>query len=280
MRKQFLIPVLVGVLAFGAVAQASAQSATVVLRSGERVQAEVMDLGRDLSLRVNGAPRQVPINDVVLFDFGGDGRNVPVEEVVKANAAGPFVVMRSGEQFNASLRDLTGKPLQALFSNGRRANLSDVGRIYMGPVNNVPGFPAVPASTAGAQQPADRPSAAPSRSRSVVVPGNVQWTNTGINVTGGQSLRFEASGEIRLSFNGDDIARPAGAVNNRKADKAPIPTIPAGALIGRINNGQPFAIGETTLSLAMPENGRLSLGVNDDHVADNSGNYVVRIWEP
>jgi hypothetical protein len=30
----------------------------------------------------------------------------------------------------------------------------------------------------------------------------------------------------------------------------------------------------------MPEDGRLFLGVNDDHVADNSGNYVVRIWEP
>ena len=168
MRKQFLVPVLVRILAFGAAAQASAQSATVVLRSGERVQAEVMDLGRDLSLRVNGAPRQVPLGDVVLFDFGGDGRNVPVEEVSKANAAGPFVVMRSGEQFNASLRDLTGKPLVALFSNGRRANLSDVGRIYMGPVNNVPGFPAVANEHCGR-------SAACARLRSQHRLGHVPW---------------------------------------------------------------------------------------------------------
>ena len=45
MRKQFLIPVLVGILALGA-AQAFAQSGTVVMRNGDRVQAEVMDMGR------------------------------------------------------------------------------------------------------------------------------------------------------------------------------------------------------------------------------------------
>jgi hypothetical protein len=49
--------------------------------------------------------------------------------------------------------------------------------------------------------------------------------------------------------------------------------------MGRIGNGQPFSIGETTQVFEMPENGRLFLGVNDDHVADNSGNYVVKVWE-
>jgi hypothetical protein len=29
----------------------------------------------------------------------------------------------------------------------------------------------------------------------------------------------------------------------------------------------------------MPASGRLYLGVNDDHVPDNSGNFVVKIWE-
>ena len=98
MRKQFFIPVLVGMLALGA-AQAFAQSATVVMRNGERVQAEVMDMGRVFSLRVNGQPRPVPIGDVVLLDFAGDGRNVTLEEVTKANAAnGGYVVMRNGER--------------------------------------------------------------------------------------------------------------------------------------------------------------------------------------
>ena len=30
----------------------------------------------------------------------------------------------------------------------------------------------------------------------------------------------------------------------------------------------------------MPANGTLFLGVNDDHVPDNSGNFVVKVWEP
>ena len=30
----------------------------------------------------------------------------------------------------------------------------------------------------------------------------------------------------------------------------------------------------------MSETGRLFLGVNDDHVPDNSGNFVVKVWEP
>ena len=47
-----------------------------------------------------------------------------------------------------------------------------------------------------------------------------------------------------------------------------------------MGNGQPFSIGDTTQAFDMPANGRLYLGVNDDHVADNSGNFVVKIWEP
>ena len=53
-----------------------------------------------------------------------------------------------------------------------------------------------------------------------------------------------------------------------------------GALIGRVNSGKPFSIGNTTQAFQMPANGTLFLGVNDDHVPDNSGNYVVKVWEP
>lgn len=295
MRKQSVIPVLLGMLALSA-AQAFAQSATVVLRNGDRVQAEVRDMGQNFSLRVNGQPRQVPIGDVVLFDFGGDGRNVPSEEIAKVNSAGGgYVVMRNGEQFNATLKDLTGDPLIAIFSNGRRANLGEVARIYMGSVNNVPGFPmqSVAGNESGSdtagrrgrgrregRDPYMERSSAPPNARTVVVPANVQWTNTGFNVSRGQYLRFEPSGEIRLSMNGEDIGRPAGAMTGRKAENATIPTIPVGALIGRVGNGQPFSIGDTTNAFDMPDSGRLFLGINDDHVADNSGNYVVKVWEP
>ena len=126
----------------------------------------------------------------------------------------------------------------------------------------------------------DRRSNAPRYARTIVVPANVAWTNTGIKVKRGQWLRFEPSGEIRLSFHGDDVAVAAGAKSGRKSDKAPIPSIYLGALIGRVNNGKPFLIGDTSQAFQMPASGTLFLSGNDDYVGDNSGNYVVKIWEP
>jgi len=53
---------------------------------------------------------------------------------------------------------------------------------------------------------------------------------------------------------------------------------PVGALIARVGNGAPFAIGPNTPQpVTMPANGQLSLGVNDDQFADNSGTYSVTI---
>ena len=121
---------------------------------------------------------------------------------------------------------------------------------------------------------------APREAKSVVVPSNVAWTNTLIKVKRGQWLRFEGSGEIRLSYDRDDTSPPSGSRSNRQAEKAPFPAIPLGALIGRVNSGKPFFIGNTTQPLQVPADGTLFLGVNDDHVPDNSGNFVVKVWEP
>ena len=54
----------------------------------------------------------------------------------------------------------------------------------------------------------------------------------------------------------------------------PIPNAPAGALIGRVDNGQPFVIGRNT-SVRMPASGTLFLGINDDNVSDNRGDFRV-----
>jgi hypothetical protein len=293
MRKHLLIPVLAGIFMLAG-SQAFAQTATVVLRNGDRMQAEVMDMGQNFSFRVNGASRSVPISDVVLIDFTGDGRNVSADELSKVNASGGgYVVMKSGDQFNGRLQDLTGKPLVASFTDGRKMRLGDVARIYLGPVSNVPGFPNATNPSVTQNEPTPETPGwrgrgrgrgrggdmAPANARSVVVPSNVQWTNSGITVSRGQYLRFEPSGEIRLSFNGEDMARPAGTATPRHSDKAPMPSVPIGSLIGRVGT-QPFAIGNTNQAILMPDDGRLFLGVNDDHVADNSGNFVLQIWEP
>jgi hypothetical protein len=59
--------------------------------------------------------------------------------------------------------------------------------------------------------------------------------------------------------------------------KYPLRSAFLGALIGRVGTGAPFLIGTNTGPITMPASGRLMLGVNDDHHADNSGNYSVLV---
>jgi hypothetical protein len=118
----------------------------------------------------------------------------------------------------------------------------------------------------------------PRDARTVVVPANVAWTITRIRVIAGQRLQFEATGEVRLSFDSIDTSTAGGAKTFRISKDGPLPGVPVGALIGRINSGTPFPIGESRQPIRMPETGTLFLGVNDDHVADNSGNLVVKAW--
>jgi hypothetical protein len=114
------------------------------------------------------------------------------------------------------------------------------------------------------------------QTRSFTVPGNRAWTPTGIRVTQGDLLRFESTGEIRFSPNANDRAVTAGSLDHKYVSGAPLPRAFAGALIGRIDNGQPFGIGDQT-SLSMPASGLLYLGINDDNVSDNSGQFQVVI---
>ncbi len=113
-------------------------------------------------------------------------------------------------------------------------------------------------------------------SKSLIVPGNRQWTPTNIRVNQGDTFWFQVTGEIRFSANANDRAGSAGSLAQKYASGAPLPLAFAGALIGRIDNGRPFGIGDQT-SLRMPASGILYLGVNDDNVSDNSGQFQVVI---
>ena len=92
----------------------------------------------------------------------------------------------------------------------------------------------------------------------------------------GQRLRFQSSGEVRLNREGTEVAAVTGARSERRAPGAPAPDLIVGALIARIGNGPPLAIGDQT-AVVMPASGPLFLGINDDHVADNSGEFRVVI---
>ena len=85
----------------------------------------------------------------------------------------------------------------------------------------------------------------------------------------------DADGSIRMSADNNDIAYPAGAVGGRRANSSPFPRQSAGALIGQVNN-RTFFIGDRR-QVRAPASGRLYLGVNDDYLEDNSGDYQVRV---
>ncbi len=112
-------------------------------------------------------------------------------------------------------------------------------------------------------------------SATIAVPGNRQWTATNIQVRDGDVVRFQSSGEIAFT-NSNDRAGVAGSPAQKYVAGAPIPGVLAGALIGRIGNGQPFGIGDQT-TIRMPGSGTLYLGINDDNVGDNSGQFEVVI---
>ena len=87
-------------------------------------------------------------------------------------------------------------------------------------------------------------------------------------------LSFNTTGEVQLSDNRSDRARAAGT--SRTAPGSPLPTVNAGALIGRVGNSRPFGIGDQA-SVPMPFDGILFLAVNDDERSDNAGEFVVAI---
>ena len=101
-----------------------------------------------------------------------------------------------------------------------------------------------------------------------------RWTDTGLTVRAGDSISIEADGTIQMSGDRNDTAEPAGS--RRNAPGALVRNAPAGMLIARIGNGAPFAVGARRTARA-PASGRLYLGVNDDYLDDNRGQFNVMV---
>jgi hypothetical protein len=118
----------------------------------------------------------------------------------------------------------------------------------------------------------------PAQQRTVTVRVNSaqRWTDSGITVRAGDVLTFDVTGNIQLSNDANDKAGAAGSVNNRRAPDAPVLNQLAGGLIVSIDNYGPIFIGGRR-TFTVPVNGRLYLGVNDDHLADNRGEFIVNL---
>lgn len=268
-----------GVLLFGPVAaQEAAQKVTVELRGGERVSGGLEDLeGGTLYVRVSlHDQRKLSMNDVALIDVAGGTGRVAQSEVRRAQGETPIVVLSNGRSFDGTLTDIAGgegsadpgKPREFVFQladgGSRRLRAPEVSRIYTG---------RYPAAAGEAGDDWGASSAANGRVR---VSARESWVDTGITVRQGQNVRFQTVGQVQLSTDPADVATSTGR-SERAAMNAPMPSVPAGALIGRIGPAGPaFAIGNLP-TVAMPGTGRLYLAVNDDELSDNAGGYEVTL---
>ena len=116
------------------------------------------------------------------------------------------------------------------------------------------------------------------RERQVIVSGNVAWNDAGIDVRAGQTVYFEATGQVRWGRDRRD--GPAGERNSPSNPNRPMGNRNAAALIGKVGNSSNdyFFIGGETGPVRMRSGGRLFLGINDDVLTDNSGNFRVVVY--
>ena len=121
-------------------------------------------------------------------------------------------------------------------------------------------------------------SANPSTTLPRVVRVNSQhsWTDTGIDVRAGDVLTFNSRGTVQLSSDGHDVATPGGSRKPGRVTPATNVNAPAGALLARIGDSAPMVVGDRS-SLPASGSGRLYLGVNDDHLPDNKGEFEVTV---
>ena len=265
MFKRTILALSVAALAFTGVAQAQ-ESATLTLRNGDKVTGQLVDLGGvGFTMRVNGAERNIPTSEVAVIDFSGG--SMTDADWNKVSGGSQVLWLKSGETVSGQLFDIGGTtPLKITFktaSGDREFSSSEIGRIVLARPSN-----AVATSGANLQAPTGT---------GISVNPKQPWTATGMTVRKGEVLHFNATGEIQLSGEANDVATAFGAKSGRKAANAPMPGVLAGALIGRIgSNGQPFAIG-SGVPVTMPAAGQLFLGINDDGFEDNQGELRVDI---
>lgn len=276
-KKPFLLSLLLAVLAVDSAPLFAQEQVTVVRRNGERVSGRFEDWARQTdTVYVRVTPtdqRRFPMADVLVIDVGGSATNLPANETQAAQGADHILITGRGDVMTGRLVNIEGgegsvqpnEPRRVTFRTGggeQRLGFSEVARIYLGNY---------PRPTTAAPAPAAVPEG------SFRVPANQQWTATNLMIRRGDTVLFTPEGEIQLSGEADDKASASGSLKGRTAANAPIPSVLAGALIGRINNGAPFAIGNQSYPLPMPGEGALWLGINDDQVSDNSGALVVRV---
>lgn len=251
------------------------ERATLIMSDGQRIRAELVDMSNyGFDIRVNGQERTVPVEDVASIIFA-TGR-APGDAQSRIDSGEPVVVLRDGQALDGRLTDIVSNRgvTRLVFDTPRgtrQLNASQVAQVHFGYSDNRTVGTSGWGRWGQAADPWDRSTDA---SESVVVPANTPWTDTGIIVARGERVQFEADGNIMVS---DQVGADPSGASIPPGGRLPVASARVGALVARIGNGAPFLIGANSSPIRMPVNGRLFLGVNDEHFPDNSGSFSVRI---
>lgn len=253
---------------------------TVQLRDGSKIEGRIEELTADgtLFLRVSqDDQRRIPISNVALIDRVGGATGLPDTELREATGPDHLLLLSGGGSVKGRLVAIRGGQGSAQEGQARtyvfrsqdgerEYQMAQVSRLYLGtyPVAAITGGASASTLDSGLDAPG-----------SIRIPATAGWVSTGMRVRRGDVVTFNTTGEVQLSTNASDRARSAGSPS-RTAARSPLPSAAAGALIGRVGNGQPFGIGDQT-SVPMPNDGLLYLAVNDDELSDNTGAFVVQV---
>ena len=131
--------------------------------------------------------------------------------------------------------------------------------------------------------------------KELVVPGNAGWVDTGIDVEEDEEYVFRSEGEISLQKGNPDAAcGPDGA--DIQGLQQPLPDRNMGCLAGKVSQvlavrtdektgdeikdelARYFFIGREA-AVVMPIRGRLYVGVNENVLRDNDGEFRVAIFK-
>jgi hypothetical protein len=211
------------------------------------------------------------MDNVAVIDFAGGNPSAELAMLPSDNTG--LMVMRNGSSVRGTLHNIiAGDQVQWVNQQGQRNNIpiGEVSRLYLKPQSARASF--FPSSNDGPSQAHAAP--ADAIGATIRVPGNQQWTDTFINVRSGDMIIIEGRGDINAGNNAS-----AGVAGTPVLDQSrmPLRSAPGASLIGRIGNGAPFAIGWNPNPIRMPASGRLYLGINDDQVGDNTGEFNVSI---
>lgn len=103
----------------------------------------------------------------------------------------------------------------------------------------------------------------------VRVPADRAWTDTGVDVLSGDRLQIDYLRGMWSPWPGDAFDA-IGFGGDPRCDCNQMAGVSHAALLGRIEDGEPFFVGDHWLQGA-GASGRLYLGINDTRLSDNTG---------